>query len=264
MSTDLLVEKNNGILKLIMNRPERRNALSDAMLNKMLEELNKASFDNSIRVIVLTGTGNAFCAGGDLKNMAEKEETGGKTTQQRTNDLRRVMETSRLLHEITTPTIAVIPGPAAGAGFSLALACDMRIACESSKLTTAFAKVGFPGDFGGSYFLTQMIGTAKARELYYLAELMTAEQAGEIGIINKVIPDSKFEEESNKIVAQIASGPSIAYRYMKTNMNIAELGDLNQSLDNEAIHQTLCRFTEDHRNATKAFIEKKKPVFTGK
>ena len=173
------------------------------------------------------------------------------------------METARLLHQITTPTIALIPGPAAGAGFSLALACDIRIASESAKLTTAFAKVGFPGDFGGSYFLTQMIGTAKARELYYLSEVLSADKALEIGIVNKVIPDNKFFEESDKIVNQIATGPSIAYRYMKTNMNIAELGDLNQSLDNEAMHQTLCRFTEDHQNATKAFVEKKKPVFTG-
>ena len=263
MSNDLIVEKNNQTLKLTMNRPERRNALSDDMLNKMLEELNKASFDNSIRAIVLTGSENAFCAGGDVKDMASRDEDANKNVQQRTRDLRRVMETARLLHQITTPTIALIPGPAAGAGFSLALACDIRIASESAKLTTAFAKVGFPGDFGGSYFLTQMIGTAKARELYYLSEVLSADKALEIGIVNKVIPDNKFFEESDKIVNQIATGPSIAYRYMKTNMNIAELGDLNQSLDNEAMHQTLCRFTEDHQNATKAFVEKKKPEFTG-
>ena len=263
MSNDLIVEKNNQTLKLTMNRPERRNALSDDMLNKMLEELNKASFDNSIRAIVLTGSENAFCAGGDVKDMASRDEDANKNVQQRTRDLRRVMETARLLHQITTPTIALIPGPAAGAGFSLALACDIRIASESAKLTTAFAKVGFPGDFGGSYFLTQMIGTAKARELYYLSEVLSADKALEIGIVNKVIPDNKFFEESDKIVNQIATGPSIAYRYMKTNMNIAELGDLNQSLDNEAMHQTLCRFTEDHQNATKAFVEKKNPLFTG-
>ena len=263
MSNDLIVEKNNQTLKLTMNRPERRNALSDDMLNKMLEELNKASFDNSIRAILLTGSENAFCAGGDVKDMASRDEDANKNVQQRPRDLRRVMATARLLHQITTPTIALIPGPAAGAGFSLALACDIRIASESAKLTTAFAKVGFPGDFGGSYFLTQMIGTAKARELYYLSEVLSADKALEIGIVNKVIPDNKFFEESDKIVDQIATGPSIAYRYMKTNMNIAELGDLNQSLDNEAMHQTLCRFTEDHQNATKAFVEKKKPVFTG-
>ena len=225
MSNDLIVEKNNQTLKLTMNRPERRNALSDDMLNKMLEELNKASFDNSIRAIVLTGSENAFCAGGDVKDMASRDEDANKNVQQRTRDLRRVMETARLLHQITTPTIALIPGPAAGAGFSLALACDIRIASESAKLTTAFAKVGFPGDFGGSYFLTQMIGTAKARELYYLSEVLSADKALEIGIVNKVIPDNKFFEESDKIVNQIATGPSIAYRYMKTNM-------INEKSDN--------------------------------
>ena len=175
-----------------------------------------------------------------------------------------MMETSRILHEIPTPTIALIPGAAAGAGFSLALACDMRIASENAKLTTAFAKVGFPGDFGGTFYLTQMVGTAKARELYYLASILTANEAKDLGIINHVTSENELDEFSANIIQQIATGPTTALRYMKKNMNLAEKGNLNQSLDSEALYQTLCRDTEDHQNAAKAFVEKKKPVFTGR
>ena len=165
MTNDLIVNKENSILKITFNRPERRNALSHDMLNTLYHELIKAENDSSIRALVLTGSGNAFCAGGDLKDMAERDNEE-ETTQEKTNNLRRMMEASRILHEMPIPTIAILPGAAAGAGLSLALACDMRIASENAKITTAFAKAGFPGDFGGTFFLTQMIGTARAIILF--------------------------------------------------------------------------------------------------
>ena len=263
MSNDLIISKKNSILKITFNRPERRNALSHDMLNDFYHELIKAEYDSSIRAVVLTGAGNAFCAGGDLKDMAERDNEE-ETTQEKTNNLRRMMETSRILHEMPMPTIAVLPGAAAGAGLSIALACDMRIASENAKITTAFAKAGFPGDFGGTFFLTHMIGTAKARELYYLSSVLTANEAKELGIINRVASPENLERVSNEIIEQIATGPSTAYRYMKHNMNLAEKGDLNASLDSEALYQTLCRDTEDHQNAAKSFVAKEKPVFTGR
>ena len=263
MSNDLIVNKENSILKITFNRPERRNALSHDMLNSLYEELIKVENDSSIRALVLTGAGNAFCAGGDLKDMAERNNEN-ETTQEKTNNLRHMMETSRILHEMPTPTIAILPGAAAGAGLSLALACDMRIASENAKITTAFAKAGFPGDFGGTFFLTQMVGTAKARELYYLSSVLTANEAKELGIINRVASDENLENVANEVIEQIATGPSTALRYMKHNMNLAEKGNLNASLDSEALYQSLCRDTEDHRNAAKAFVAKKKPVFTGR
>ena len=137
------------------------------------------------------------------------------------------------------------PGAAAGAGLSLALACDIRIASENAKITTAFAKAGFPGDFGGTFFLTQMVGTAKARELYYLSTVLTANEAKDLGIINKVATDDELQATASEIIDQIANGPSTALRYMKHNMNLAEEGNLNASLDSEALYQTLCRDTED-------------------
>ena len=263
MTNDLIVKKENSILKITFNRPERRNALSHDMLNAFYSELIKIENDSSIRAVVITGAGNAFCAGGDLKDMAERSNEN-ETTQEKTNNLRRMMETSRILHEMPTPTIAVLPGAAAGAGLSIALACDIRIASENAKITTAFAKAGFPGDFGGTFFLTQMVGTARARELYYLSSILTANEAKDLGIINRVATEDDLERVADEIIQQIANGPSTALRYMKQNMNLAEKGNLNASLDSEALFQTLCRETEDHKNAAKSFVAKEKPVFTGK
>ena len=263
MSNDLIVNKENSILKITFNRPERRNALSQDMLNDFYYELIKVENDSSIRAVVITGAGNAFCAGGDLKDMAERNNEK-ETTQEKTNNLRHMMETSRILHEMPTPTIAVLPGAAAGAGLSIALACDIRIASENAKITTAFAKAGFPGDFGGTFFLTQMVGTAKARELYYLSTILTAIEAKELGIINRVASEDDLESVADEIIEQIANGPSTALRYMKHNLNLAEKGNLSVSLDSEALYQTLCRDTEDHQNAAKSFVAKEKPVFTGR
>ena len=167
MSQDLLETVKDGVAVLTMNRPDRLNALSGEMLDTMLEALPRLADDPNVGCIVLTGAGRGFCAGGDVKAMAEGREMSGDTLEERAQGLRSKMETSRWLHEMPKPTIAMVRGAAAGAGLSLALACDLRIAGESAKFGTAFARVGYSGDFGGSYYLTQLVGTAKARELYY-------------------------------------------------------------------------------------------------
>ena len=159
------------------------------------------------------------------------------------------MEVSRWLHEMPKPTIAMIRGAAAGAGLSLALACDIRIAGDKARLGTAFARVGYSGDFGGSYFLTKIVGTAKARELYYTADLLDAQQALAIGMVNRVVADAQLEEETMALATRIAAGPSIALRYMKRNLNAAESGCLKDSLDLEAWHHSRTGMTEDHREA---------------
>ncbi len=263
MNNELKIEKENDILTITLNRPERRNALSKSMLEKLLEVLLEAYNNPTLRALILTGSEEAFCAGGDVKDMA-KEESDTRTLQEKSNNLRRYMETSKLLHTMPAITIAILPGAAAGAGLSLALACDLRIASKNAKLTTAFAKVGFSGDFGGSYYLTQLVGTAKARELYYLAEVLSAEQAKELGIINKVVEQNSLKTQTKDIIEKILESPPIALKYMKKNMNIAEKGDLNISLDNEAIHHTICGQTEDHKNAAIAIKEKVKPIFKGR
>jgi 2-(1,2-epoxy-1,2-dihydrophenyl)acetyl-CoA isomerase len=174
------------------------------------------------------------------------------------------MEVSRWLHEMPKPTIAMVRGAAAGAGLSLALACDLRIAGDTARFGTAFARVGYSGDFGGSFFLTRLIGTAKARELYFTADMLDAQEALALGLVNRVVPEARLEEETFALAARLARGPRVAYRYMKRNLNAAETGTLKDLLDLEAWHHSRCGMTEDHREAARAFVEKREPVFKGR
>jgi 2-(1,2-epoxy-1,2-dihydrophenyl)acetyl-CoA isomerase len=264
MSQELLEVVKDGVAVLTMNRPDRLNALSETMLDAMLEALARLAADPQVGVVVLTGAGRGFCAGGDVKAMAEGREMAGDTLEERAQGLRAKMETSRWLHEMPKPTVAMVRGAAAGAGLSLALACDLRIASESARFGTAFARVGYSGDFGGSYYLTQLVGTAKARELYYTAELIDAMQALGLGLVNRVVPDDRLEAETLALAGRIARGPRVAYRYMKRNLNAAENGTLKELLDLEAWHHTRTGQTDDHREATKAFVEKREPTFRGR
>ena len=264
MSTDLIEQVKDGVAVLTLNRPDRLNAMSRPMLDALLEALPRLAEDPAVGVIVLTGAGRGFCAGGDVKAMAEGNELGGQTMEDRAQALRSRMETSRWLHEMPKPTIAMLRGPAAGAGLSLAMACDMRIASDTVKLGTAFARVGYSGDFGGSYYLTQLVGTAKARELYFTADLLDAQQALGLGLVNRVVPDARLEEETMALASRLARGPRVAYRYMKRNMNAAETASLKDMLDLEAWNHTRTGMTEDHREAARAFVEKREPQFKGK
>lgn len=258
---DLLETIEDGVATLTMNRPERRNAMSQEMLDGLSEALLRLWEDDTVGAIILTGAGGGFCAGGDVKAMAASD--GNMGLEERTHSLRKRMEISRLLHEIPKPTIAMIRGAAAGAGLSMALACDMRFASENAKFTTAFINVGFSGDFGGSYFLSHLVGTGKARELYYAADMILAEEALRLNIFNRVIDNDALEAQTQAFAARLAAGPSIAMGYMKRNFNSAEGGSLQQCFDQEALHHSRSGMTEDHKEATKAFVEKRKPVFRG-
>jgi 2-(1,2-epoxy-1,2-dihydrophenyl)acetyl-CoA isomerase len=262
--SDLLETITDGVALLTLNRPDRLNALSRPMLDTLLEALPRLADDADIGVVVLTGAGRGFCAGGDVKAMAEGTEFGEPSLEGKAQALRARMEVSRWLHEMPKPTIAMVRGPAAGAGLSLALACDMRIAADTARFGTAFARVGYSGDFGGSFFLTQLVGTAKARELYFTAALVDAREALALGLVNRVVSDARLEEETMALAAQLARGPRIAYRYMKRNLNAAESGNLKDLLDLEAWHHTRTGFTEDHREAARAFVEKREPEFKGR
>jgi len=261
---DLIENVKDGVAVLTMNRPDRLNALSGPMLDALLEALPRLAADPNVGCVVITGAGRGFCAGGDVKAMAEGREMDGDSLEERAQGLRAKMESSRWLHEMPKPTIAMVRGAAAGAGLSLALACDLRVASESAKFATAFARVGYSGDFGGSWYLTQLVGTAKARELYYTAEIVDAKQALALGIVNRVVADDKLEEETLALAGRIARGPRVALRYMKRNMNAAETGTLKDSLDLEAWHHTRTGQTEDHKEAAKAFVDKREPVFRGR
>jgi len=264
MGQELLEALKDGVAVLTLNRPDRLNAMSPPMLDALLEALPRLAADPEIGVVVLTGAGRGFCAGGDVKAMADGRESAGTTLEEKAQALRSRMEVSWWLHEMPKPTIAMVRGAAAGAGLSLALACDLRVASDSARFATAFARVGYSGDFGGSWFLTQLVGTAKARELYFTADIVDAQQALALGIVSRVVPDVRLEDETMALAARLARGPRIAYRYMKRNFNAAESGTLKDLLDLEAWHHTRCGMTEDHREAAKAFVEKREPVFRGR
>jgi 2-(1,2-epoxy-1,2-dihydrophenyl)acetyl-CoA isomerase len=267
---DLLFVIQDGVATLTMNRPERRNAMSGAMNSALGAALARCETDPDVAVVVLTGAGGAFCAGGDVKGMAEG--SGGGSTARPGADIdsrihqQRVNQraTAGKLHAMPKPTIASLPGAAAGAGFSLAMSCDLRIAAENAVLTTAFAKVGFSGDYGGTYFLTQLVGSAKARELYFLSDRIDAKEALRLGLVNWVVPADQLEAETRKLAQRLARGPRVAYRYMKENLNRALAGEVMECLDLEATHHVHTGQTEDHREAAKAFVEKREPVFSGK
>jgi 2-(1,2-epoxy-1,2-dihydrophenyl)acetyl-CoA isomerase len=264
----LLARVEDGVATLTFNRPERRNALSAAMFVGLERALLEAASADDIRCVVLTGAGGAFCAGGDVKGMAESQGSegggGGGVDAAVQRQRRWHRATSARLYELPKPVVASLPGAAAGAGLALALACDLRIASESAVLLTAFANVGFSGDFGGTFFLTQLVGSAKARELYYLSERIDAREAERIGLVNRVVPAEKLEAETRELAARLAHGPSVAYGYMKENLNRAVGGELHECLDAEATHHVHTALTEDHRNAVKAFVEKRTPAFRGR
>ena len=266
-TTDLLATLQDGVLTLTLNRPEARNAMSREMNQALQQQLAAAEFDAAVKCIVLTGAGKGFCAGGDVKGMAARGDgTVGAMTIDEAIHRQRANQraTAGKLFKMPKPTLAALPGAAAGAGLALALACDLRIMASSAIMTTAFAKVGFSGDYGGSYFLTQLVGTAKARELYYLSDRVSADEALGLGLTNWVCAPEALADRSAAIARRLANGPTLAYRYMKENLNRALAGAVDDCLDLEATHHIHCGQTEDHREATQAFVDKREPVFKGR
>ena len=263
----LLGRVQDGVAVLTMNRPERLNALHPEMFKAFAAVLPKLAADDEVGVILVTGAGRGFCAGGDVKGMAARGDgTIGDNTIDGAIHRQRVNQraTAGKLFKMPKPTIAALPGAAAGAGLSLALACDLRIMASEAIMTTAFAKVGFSGDYGGTYFLTQLVGSAKARELYYLSSRVSAEEALRLGLANWICPAEQLVEKTREIALSLANGPTVAFRYMKENLNRAMGGDVDDCLDLEATHHVHCGQTADHREAAKAFVEKRQPVFTGR
>ncbi|MFT3939627.1 enoyl-CoA hydratase [Rhodopseudomonas sp.] len=261
--TDIVLQNlDRGLLTITMNRPDRRNALNQDMIRGLVEAAHRAKDDPDVRAVLLKGAGGTFCVGGDVKSMAAAGAP--PPLEQKVANLRRGMEVSRILHQMPKPVVAQIDGAAAGAGLSMALACDLRVAGASAKITTAFAKVGLSGDFGGTYFLTHLIGAAKARELYLTSPVLTAEQAQALGIVSRVVPNAEVESATRELALSLAQGPTVTLGYIKTNINNAETLSLEACFDGEALHHSRCAETADHKEAAAAFVEKRAPVFQGR
>ena len=265
---ELLCSVDDRVATITLNRPERKNALSDNLtpaLRQTLLELNTAQ---EVGCIVITGAGNAFCAGGDVSGMGggsnDEKPEHTPSIQDRVKTLQHKQETLTLrLFEHAKPTIASLPGPAVGAGMCIALACDIRIGSESAFIGTGYRNVGFSGDYGGSWLLTQLVGIAKAKELFFTGRRIQSDECLELGLFNQVVPDEKLEESTTELARQIASGPPIAMGYMKENINRSLELDLRGALAQEADRLMRCAQTNDHKEAVKAFMEKRPPVFQG-
>ena len=241
--------------------------MSGEMNAALAAQLAAAEVDPAVKCIVLTGAGKGFCAGGDVKGMAARGDgTVGDNTIDSAIHRQRLNQraTAGKLFTIPKPTLAALPGAAAGAGFALALACDLRIMADNAIMTTAFGRVGFSGDYGGTYFATQIVGSAKAREIYFLSDRVSADEALRLGLTNWVCPAEDLVARTQEIARRLANGPTVAYRYMKENLNRALNGDVMECLDLEATHHVHLGQTEDHREATRAFVEKREPVFKGR
>ncbi|MFP6780444.1 MAG: enoyl-CoA hydratase [Gammaproteobacteria bacterium] len=263
----LLCSKKESVATITFNRPEKRNALSNELTPALRETLLHMEADQDVRCIVLTGAGNAFCAGGDVSQMgggvlAKPDE---RSYEGKIRDLQLKQRTLTLrLYELKTPTIAALPGPAAGAGLSIALACDIRIAKSTAFVTTGYANIGLSGDYGASWFLNQLVGPSMAKELCFTSRRIPVTEAHALGIINHVVNEGEYESEVAKLAAEIAGGPPVAIGYMKEHINRAFDTDLGTYLDIEAEHLLRCAQTEDHNEAVSAFMQKRSPVFQGK
>jgi 2-(1,2-epoxy-1,2-dihydrophenyl)acetyl-CoA isomerase len=251
------------VATLTFHRPEKLNALNAELLFGSMEALRSWSADPNVGAIVVTGSGRAFCAGGDVSAMA-KESESSETLEQSIDRLRSWQEISWLLYNSPRVTIAAVNGYAMGAGLGICLACDLRVASDQAKFGTAYAKVGYGGDFGTTWLLTHYAGAPKAKELLFLADPIDAAEAHRIGLVNRVVPHDQLGAEVRQWATRIAEGPLTSFRYMKANVNLAANSDFRTVLDREPETHLRCGQTEDHKEGVRAFLEKRAPKFSGR
>ncbi|MBI36143.1 MAG: enoyl-CoA hydratase [Alphaproteobacteria bacterium] len=260
----LLCEVEDQVATIMLNRPEKRNALGDVITPALRSTLSNLETNDDVRVIIITGAGKAFCSGGDVSGMKGKKETSERDRNDIINDLQEKQRTLSLrLYNLSKPTIAVIPGAAAGAGMSIALSCDMRICGTSGFFVTGFGNIGLSGDYGGSWQLTKIVGPAKAKELYFTGRRIESKEALSLGLINEVIEDDLLFEHSKEVARLVASKPPKAISFMKLNINQASEDNFETCLDWEAVRQIHCMETKDFSEGVSAFQEKRKPKFMG-
>ena len=264
-TNELLCVVKDGVALITLNRPEARNAMSPDLTAALRTQIKKRGEDKSVGALLITGAGTAFCSGGDVKAMGGRGPRGQMTYEERLADLRwRQSNLTGALFAVRKPTIAALPGAAAGAGLAIALACDMRIAARSAFAATGYARIGLSGDYGMSWLLTRTVGPMRARELMLTAERVDAERCERIGLVNRVVDDAKLQEEAFAWAKSLAEGPQIAFRHMKDNLDEALSIDYPTALYREAERLVHASRTEDHKEAVKAFVEKRKPSFTGR
>ena len=240
---DLLEAVENGVAWLTLNRPERLNALSPEMTGSLSEALQRLATEREVGAIVITGAGRGWCSGGDVKTIENRGRD--QSVEDRVEGLRRAHQLPLLMRNCPKVIIAAINGPVAGAGLGLALACDLRVAAKSARFGTAFVRIGYSGDYGGSWSLTRLVGTAKAREMYLLGDVIDAEEAARLGIVNRLVDDDKLRDEAMALARRVADGPRIALGYMKQNLNLAE-GEAPPGIKDPRYAGTFTFFRHEH------------------
>lgn len=261
----LLCEVREGVAVLTLNRPEARNALSAEMSPALRRMIAVCDADPDVRAFLVTGAGTAFCAGGDVKNMGDRRAPTDQTQEERFRVMQqRHQGTAGALRASRKPSVAALPGAAAGAGLALALACDIRIAAASAFVATGYTKIGLSGDYGIAWLLTRAVGPGRARDLMLTAERVDAKRAAEIGLVSRVVEDAALQEEAFKLARSLAEGPAIAIGYIKDNLDDALGVTHTEAIDREAERLMRTQSTADHKEAVRAFVEKRKPVFQGR
>jgi 2-(1,2-epoxy-1,2-dihydrophenyl)acetyl-CoA isomerase len=258
MNEHLLINIEGPVMSLTLNRPDSLNAFSPEMILGLTEAIKSAGENEEIRVVVLSGAGRSFSAGGDVKTM------GDASAVQVYDHIGKLNECILTMKALEKPIIAAVHGFAAGAGFNLALACDLIVAAEDSKFALSFSQVGLISDGGGLYFLPRLIGPYRAKQLFFSGEPITATVAFELGIVNQIFPIEALEEGIKQLATKLASGPSKAFGMMKKIADHSFNSSLGEILEQERITQTMMVQTKDHLEGVAAFKEKRKPVFKGK
>ncbi len=258
----ILFEKENGVLTITLNRPDKLNAANDAMLSELQDAFKQAGRDQEVRAVILTGAGRGFCAGQDLGNVKERLEAGGRMDYGA--HLRHTYNPLILrIRQLPKPVIAAVNGVAAGAGMSLVMACDLRLAAESASFLQAFVRVGLVPDSGSTWMLPRLIGMARAAEMMLTGRRISAQEAYEWGLINKVVPDDALMEEARKLAGEFANAPTKVIGYIKRALDYAATSSLEEALEYEADMQELAGRTNDHLEGLRAFLEKRPPKYTG-
>jgi enoyl-CoA hydratase/carnithine racemase len=263
---ELLCAIRDRVAIITLNRPQARNSLSDHLTPALRTMIRTCGEDPDVGALLITGAGTAFCSGGDVKGMGAHRDKK-KLDMSYDEKVADLQERQRLLTgalvSVRKPTIAALPGPAAGAGLAIAMACDIRIAAASAFISTGYLRVALSGDYGIAWLLTRLVGTARARELMFTADKVDAERCERICLFNRVVPDDKLQEDAFALAKSMAEGPTLALRYMKDNLDEALLFDFATARDHEAERLVRLTTTADHREAVQAFIEKRKAVFRG-
>jgi enoyl-CoA hydratase/carnithine racemase len=264
-TNELLCAVHDGVATITLNRPDARNALSPDLTAALRMQIKERGEDPAVGALLITGAGTAFSSGGDVKAMGGRGPRGQMSFEERLADLRwRQTHLTGALVALRKPTVAALPGAAAGAGLALALACDIRIAAKSAFCATGYARIGLSGDYGIAWLLTRTIGPMRARELMLTAERVDSERCERIGLVNRVVEDAKLQAEAFALARTLAEGPRIALRNIKDNLDEAPHIDYATALFRESERLVQASRTQDHKEAVQAFVEKRKPAFSGR